>query len=243
LGTGAKIGIGVGVSVGVIFLIIVAFLYDAQDDARLADLRATYFDDQDRLAVAVVLTNADGEFTKANGHLELTILKDGLVVYSNEYDFTKNDFLTWDNLFTGKTRGVLFSINERFPNGDHDVTANLKTNSRYWEGLHASFYSLEPVELMVPALESEPIQQQVPEPVEQMVTEPIQQQVPAPGFEDVPEMIVESENNCDPSYPDVCIPPWPPDLNCKDVPYKKFKVLQPDPHGFDGNKDGIGCES
>ena len=236
MGSGKKIGIGVGVSVGVIFLIIVAFLYDALDDARLAKLQATYFDDQDRLAVAVILTNADGEFTKANGHLELTILKDGLVVYSNEYDFTKNDFLTWDNLFTGKTRGVLFSINERFPNGDHDVTANLKTNSGYWEGLHASFYSLEPVEQMVPA----PIPQEIPEPIPQQTQEPIQQQVPAPGFEDVPEMIVESD--CDPSYPDVCIPPWPPDLNCGDISYRNFYVLPDDPHGFDGDKDGIGCE-
>ena len=243
MGSGKKIGIGVGVSVGVIFLIIVAFLYDAQDDARLAKLQATYFDDQDRLAVAVILTNADGEFTKANGYLELTILKDGLVVYSNEYDFTKNDFLTWDNLFTGKTRGVLFSINERFQNGDHDVTANLKTNSGYWEGLHASFYSLEPVELMVP----EPIQQQDPESGFEVATEmtvepePIQQQVPAPGFEDVPEMIVESD--CDPSYPDVCIPPYPPDLDCGDISYRNFYVSRADPHGFDIDNDGIGCES
>jgi micrococcal nuclease len=51
------------------------------------------------------------------------------------------------------------------------------------------------------------------------------------------------ENNCDPSYPDFCIPPSPPDLNCKDVlPYKKFTVKPPDPHGFDGDGDGIGCE-
>jgi len=49
--------------------------------------------------------------------------------------------------------------------------------------------------------------------------------------------------NCDPSYPTVCIPPSPPDLDCKDVPYKRFKVLQPDPHGFDRDHDGIGCES
>ena len=48
---------------------------------------------------------------------------------------------------------------------------------------------------------------------------------------------------CDPSYPTVCIPPPPPDLNCGDIPYRNFTVLQPDPHGFDGNKDGIGCES
>jgi micrococcal nuclease len=49
--------------------------------------------------------------------------------------------------------------------------------------------------------------------------------------------------NCDPSYPTVCIPPPPPDLDCKDIPYKKFKVLPPDPHKFDSDKDGIGCES
>ncbi len=47
---------------------------------------------------------------------------------------------------------------------------------------------------------------------------------------------------CDPSYPTVCIPPKPPDLACKDVSAKRFTVLPPDPHGFDGDKDGIGCE-
>lgn len=49
--------------------------------------------------------------------------------------------------------------------------------------------------------------------------------------------------NCDPSYPDVCIPPPPPDLDCKDIPHRRFTVLQPDPHRFDRDKDGIGCES
>ena len=48
---------------------------------------------------------------------------------------------------------------------------------------------------------------------------------------------------CDPSYPDVCIPPPPPDLDCRDVPYKHFRVLAPDPHHFDGDRDGYGCES
>ena len=51
------------------------------------------------------------------------------------------------------------------------------------------------------------------------------------------------ENNCDPSYPDFCIPPPPPDLDCKDIPQKRFTVLPPDPHRFDGDKDGIGCEN
>jgi micrococcal nuclease len=49
--------------------------------------------------------------------------------------------------------------------------------------------------------------------------------------------------NCDPSYPTVCIVPPPPDLNCSDVPYRRFDVVGPDPHGFDGDNDGIGCES
>lgn len=48
--------------------------------------------------------------------------------------------------------------------------------------------------------------------------------------------------NCDSSYPTVCIRPPPPDLDCADVPYKNFRVLQPDPHRFDGNRDGFGCE-
>ncbi|TLZ65648.1 MAG: thermonuclease family protein [Methanobacteriota archaeon] len=49
--------------------------------------------------------------------------------------------------------------------------------------------------------------------------------------------------NCDPAYPDVCIPPPPPDLDCKDIPYRRFRVLPPDPHHFDADGDGIGCET
>jgi micrococcal nuclease len=49
--------------------------------------------------------------------------------------------------------------------------------------------------------------------------------------------------NCDPSYPEVCIPPAPPDLDCGDISYRRFRVLPPDPHRFDGNSDGVGCES
>jgi micrococcal nuclease len=48
--------------------------------------------------------------------------------------------------------------------------------------------------------------------------------------------------NCDPAYPTVCIPPYPPDLDCKDIPYRRFQVNPPDPHFFDGDYDGLGCE-
>jgi micrococcal nuclease len=48
--------------------------------------------------------------------------------------------------------------------------------------------------------------------------------------------------SCEPSYPDVCIPPSPPDLDCGDVDHRRFTVYSPDPHRFDGDFDGVGCE-
>jgi len=41
----------------------------------------------------------------------------------------------------------------------------------------------------------------------------------------------------------VCLPPPPPDLDCSEIPYRNFKVLPPDPHNFDSDGNGIGCES
>lgn len=59
----------------------------------------------------------------------------------------------------------------------------------------------------------------------------------APPFTSAP-------NNCHPSYPNFCIPSPPPDLDCGDIPYENwnFTVYPPDPHGFDANDNGIGCE-
>jgi hypothetical protein len=52
---------------------------------------------------------------------------------------------------------------------------------------------------------------------------------------------------CAASYPTVCIPPPPPDLDCGDITYRNFQVVynvpDPDPHGFDGDNDGVGCET
>jgi hypothetical protein len=52
---------------------------------------------------------------------------------------------------------------------------------------------------------------------------------------------------CAASYSSVCIPPPPPDLNCGDIPYRNFHVrwdvADPDPHHFDGDHDGVGCET
>ncbi len=48
---------------------------------------------------------------------------------------------------------------------------------------------------------------------------------------------------CDSAYPAVCIPPAPPDLDCGDITFRRFEVLPPDPHRFDGDGNGLGCES
>lgn len=48
---------------------------------------------------------------------------------------------------------------------------------------------------------------------------------------------------CDPSYPGVCIPPAPPDLDCPQIGHRNFTVVGADPHGFDADNDGVGCES
>ena len=48
---------------------------------------------------------------------------------------------------------------------------------------------------------------------------------------------------CHSSYPSVCIPPPPPDLDCGDITARNFAVVGADPHRFDGDNDGIGCET
>ena len=56
----------------------------------------------------------------------------------------------------------------------------------------------------------------------------------------------ESDSNstegCDSSYPDICITTYSAKLICADIPFRNFKVLSPDTHGFDSDADGIGCE-
>ncbi len=54
-----------------------------------------------------------------------------------------------------------------------------------------------------------------------------------------------SAQSCDPSYPDFCIQPAYEvgDLDCYQVAAAWFTVYAPDPHGFDADYDGYGCES
>lgn len=47
---------------------------------------------------------------------------------------------------------------------------------------------------------------------------------------------------CDPSYPTICVPQNADPMTCEDIPSIPFPVLRPDPHGFDPDGDGVGCE-
>jgi Staphylococcal nuclease homologue len=60
----------------------------------------------------------------------------------------------------------------------------------------------------------------------------------------LPLSLTPPPKDCNPSYPDpnTCIKSPPPYLNCKDIPFRNFKVVGSDPHMFDGDNDGIGCE-
>lgn len=68
------------------------------------------------------------------------------------------------------------------------------------------------------------------------------QPLPPPPASPPPGPAPSSDAGCDPSYPGVCIPSAPPDLDCGDITDRRFQVLPPDPHRFDGDHDGVGCE-
>jgi len=91
-----------------------------------------------------------------------------------------------------------------------------------------------PGQLVAPWVEMPPAAPTVP-------VAPVPAPPPAPS--PVPNP-TPADGNCDPSYPTVCIPPAPPDLDCGDITFRRFQVLPPDPHNFDGrDNDGLGCES
>ena len=162
IGIGIGIGIIIGIGIGVIVLPIVADSLSNQpnpvadiianpiadiietDDARLASLSAYYYEERDRLLTVLTLMDSNGDDTKANGHLELRILnEDDVVVYFKEYDFKKDDFISWKNNFGNKITGYRMDITNFFPDGKYQVYADFNTQKSTWKDLNTSFYSLE----------------------------------------------------------------------------------------------------
>ncbi len=61
----------------------------------------------------------------------------------------------------------------------------------------------------------------------------------------LPPSTAASDTDCDPSYPGVCIPPAPPDLDCADLRERGLcdvEVRGRDPHHLDRDRDGVACE-
>ncbi|MGI8807960.1 MAG: thermonuclease family protein [Acidimicrobiales bacterium] len=59
-----------------------------------------------------------------------------------------------------------------------------------------------------------------------------------------PRPALSARGSCHPAYPDDCIPPPPRDLDCPDIKRRvRVDHSQGDPHRFDANRDGWGCES
>jgi len=114
-----------------------------------------------------------------------------------------------------------------------------RTTSRSWrEPIHGwvalSYLDIEGhIDLLREALPD-------PTPTKKWI-QPTATRPPAPIFATQPLPPSPRPSNCDPCYPSVCIPKVSHDLDCKDIPYCRFRVTC-DPHGFDGDHDGIGCE-
>lgn len=70
---------------------------------------------------------------------------------------------------------------------------------------------------------------------------------PTPTPAPISPLVPQPPSNCEPSYPDICIPLGTADLDCGEIQWRRFTVRwdvpNPDPHRFDGDGDGIGCES
>ena len=86
-----------------------------------------------------------------------------------------------------------------------------------------------------------PVERMIPNDFETQT--PISPTIPIQDGQSNYASISATKEICDESYPDICIPPYPPDIDCSEIEFSNFRVYQPDPHGLDGDNDGIGCES
>ena len=51
------------------------------------------------------------------------------------------------------------------------------------------------------------------------------------------------QTDCDPAYPNDCLPPPPPDLDCADIGRRvEVDHQYGDPHRLDADSDGVGCD-
>jgi len=152
-GIGIGIGIGVVIGFGFAFVFLAGMNQDTPvlenipslvyDEPRLASIQTSYFEENNRLVLELILTDKNAEYTKADGVLIITIKKDGRQVYSDEYEFKKDDFLSWKNSSGVKVTGYRADIIQYFSGGSHDVFVSLATTSGItFIDVHDSFWAL-----------------------------------------------------------------------------------------------------
>jgi micrococcal nuclease len=117
------------------------------------------------------------------------------------------------------------------------ASASRKARARgtgLWESCPATQLDFErPVLTAVPA----PPTPAMPTPPLPAVEAPTRTQ-PETSSNEIPQT---PAGNCDPNYGGDCVPPVDDDLDCADIAGPVY-VLKDDPHWFDGDGDGVGCE-
>lgn len=66
---------------------------------------------------------------------------------------------------------------------------------------------------------------------------------PDPGSAHPVALVGATAGRCDPNYTGACVPPYPPDVDCPELTARRFRSVGSDPHGLDGDHDGVACES
>lgn len=78
----------------------------------------------------------------------------------------------------------------------------------------------------------------VPAPAAAPAAPPVNKPSPAP----TPTPAARTGTDCDPNYTGGCVPDVSYDLDCPDIGFR-VQVIGTDSHRFDGDKNGVGCES
>lgn len=87
----------------------------------------------------------------------------------------------------------------------------------------------------------------ITEPTATPTPTPLPTSTPLPGSQPptpTPQLSAPSTpsgQGCDPNYTGACVPPYPPDVNCDQLP-KNFTRIGSDPHDLDRDNDSIACE-
>jgi len=166
VGTSSGIGIGIGIGVVIGFGFAFAFLAGMNQDTpileniptlqvdeepRFAQLEA-YYDEFDNITTVILrLTDKNGKFVKANGDAKITLCNEVAFTdrltdcFSNDFEFTKDDFYSRQDNSGNKFTARQFAIYQELSGGwwwqaSMDITLE---NGLTWYDVDSRFWSSE----------------------------------------------------------------------------------------------------